>query len=370
LIGLAVLTKYFAISLVPLLLIYTLLSGRRRWVRAAWLLLPVAILGLLDLYMQRQYGVSHLLGSSELLREFHERYVLDAGRKVLTGLAFLGAGAAPALFIAPWLWGRTGRIAVCAGGAAAAAITVVLALSGWQAGVPEISYSWWFWPQYGLWIAAGLHIIAVALAEVWQRRDRDAVFLALWLAGTLFYCIFVNHFVNIRVILPALPAVALLCVRRLRMRSDGGAPALPRAVWLGLAAGLALSLCVAQADIRLANAARTAAERIAPEKRSGRTWFSGHWGFQYYMEARGAKPIDVRNPDIRTGDTVVTPMNASNRLKIRAGSYIDESFEMPVCSWLATMRAECGAGFYSDLWGPLPFVFGPTPPERYEVKVP
>ena len=90
------------------------------------------------------------------------------------------------------------------------------------------------------------------------------------------------------------------------------------------------------------------------------------------MEARGAKPIDLRHPaNVRGGDTIVTPMNASNRIRIGGrGAYIDESFEVPVCSWLTTMRAECGAGFYSDLWGPLPFVFGPTPPEQYEVNVP
>jgi hypothetical protein len=134
---------------------------------------------------------------------------------------------------------------------------------------------------------------------------------------------------------------------------------------------LMLCLCVAYSDMRLANSGRTAAERIAPEKRAGHTWFSGHWGFQYYMEARGAKPIDVRHPEIHRGDTIVTPMNGSNRIQIGGrGAYIDESFEVPVCSWLATMRAECGAGFYSDLWGPLPFVFGPTPSERYEVIVP
>jgi len=154
------------------------------------------------------------------------------------------------------------------------------------------------------------------------------------------------------------------------MRKDLGAPASPRPVWLGLAAGLTLSLCVAYSDIRLANSGRAAAQRIAPEKREGRTWFSGHWGFQYYMEARGAKPIDMRNPDVRRGDTVVTPMNGSNRIQIGGrGAYIDESFEVPVCRWLTTMRAECGAGFYSDLWGPLPFVFGPAPAERYEVSV-
>jgi len=371
LIGFAVLTKYFAISLVPLLLIYTLLSGRKRWVRTVWLLLPVVLLGLLDFYTQRRYGMSHFLGIGEVVKDFHQQYTLNVGRKVLTGLAFLGAGAAPALFIAPWLWRRTGRVALCAGGAVMAAITVVLARSGWQAGVPDTSYSWWFWPQYGLWVAAGLHIIALALADLWKRRDRDALLLGLWLGGTLYFSLFVNPFVNIRTILPALPAVALLCARRLRVLSDLKAPALSRAVWLGLAAGLTLSLCIAVSDIRLADSARTAAERIAPKKRAGHTWFSGHWGFQYYMEALGAKPIDARNLEIRAGDTVVTPMNASNRFKFQPrGSYLVESFDVPVCGWLTTMQAECGAGFYSDLWGPLPFVFGPTPPEHYEVIVP
>jgi 4-amino-4-deoxy-L-arabinose transferase-like glycosyltransferase len=370
LIGLAALTKYFAISLVPLLLVYTLLSGKRRWAWAAWLILPAVLLWLLDLYTSRRYGMSQFIETAGVLKAFHEQHALDIGRKILTGLAFLGAGAAPALFIAPWLWGRLGRMALCAVGACAAAVTVFLAQSGWQPGAPATSYSWWFWPQYVLWIAAGLHILALALSEVWRRRDRDAVFLLLWLGGTLLFGVFVYHFVNIRVILPALPAVALLCAQRLRARREAGEPAPRRAVWLGMAAGLALSLCVAYADVRLANSGRAAAERIAPEKRQGRTWFTGHWGFQYYMEARGARPIDVAKPDIRKGDTVVTPMNASNRIQLgRRGAYIDESFEIPVCRWLTTMRAECGAGFYSDLWGPLPFVFGPTPPEQYEVVV-
>ena len=147
-------------------------------------------------------------------------------------------------------------------------------------------------------------------------------------------------------------------------------PVSSKPLWLGLTAGLVLSLSIAYSDTTLANSARTAAEQIAPENRSGSTWFSGHWGFQYYMEARGAKPVDVTSTNIQAGDTIVTPMSGSNRLKFRASSYLDESFELPVCSWLTTMGAECGAGFYSELWGPLPFVFGPVPPERYEVIVP
>jgi hypothetical protein len=192
----------------------------------------------------------------------------------------------------------------------------------------------------------------------------------LWLGGTFFYFVFIYHLVNIRVILPVLPVVALFCARRLNrvQAEEGRPPARASVVWTVFAASLALSLCVAYADISLANSARMAAERIAPEKRDGRTWFSGHWGFQYYMQARGAKPIDVEHQDFQLGDTVATPLNAANIFLSRPRvASTDQSFELPVCRWVTTMRAERGAGFYADLWGPLPFVFGPVPDERYQV---
>jgi 4-amino-4-deoxy-L-arabinose transferase-like glycosyltransferase len=370
LIGLGVLTKYFAICLVPLLLVYTLLSGRKRWARAVWLMIPLVLAGGYDLYTRHLYGTGLFLQLFGVVTGYHTQHSVDIGRKILSGLAFLGAGAAPALLMAPWIWGRIGKIVLCAGGVGTALLTLALAQSSWQAGEPNTTYSWWFWLQYGLWILAGLHIIALAAAEVWSRRDRNSILLGLWLGGTIFFGIFVYHFVNIRVILPALPAVALLCVQRLRARTEAGSAALPRAVMLAPAVGLVLSLCVAYADNSLANSGRTAAEHLAPEKRDGRTWFSGHWGFQYYMEARGAKPIDANHPDFQLGDTVVTPENASNRILTRPRvATKDETFEVPVCRWLTTMRAECGAGFYADLWGPMPFVFGPVPAERYQVTV-
>lgn len=376
LIGLAALAKYFALSLVPLLLVYTLLSARKRWVRLVWLIVPVVIIGLFELYTQWLYGVGQIRGILGIVKQYHELYTINVGRKFLTGLTFLGAGAAPVLFIAPWLWRRRGRIALCAGGVGVAALTFILAQSGWQAGEPRITYSWWFWPQYGLWLLAGIHIIVLTVAEIWTQRDRDSVLLGLWLGGTLFYCIVVYHLVNIRVILPALPVVMLVCARRLRRlhaESKVRAPALPKDAWFVLAASLVLCLCVAWSDIKLANSAQTAAERIAPEKRVGRTWFQGHWGFQYYMERRSAKPIDSRhlNLGLRLGDAVVTPENSSNRIFTWRPNVatVDESFEVPVCNWLTTMRAECGAGIYADLWGPLPFVFGPVPAEKYEVRV-
>ena len=366
LIGLAALMKYFAASLIPLLFVYTLLSERKR--RLAWLLVPIAILGLFELYTWQLYGAGHFRVIAGLGEEYYADTVVNYGRKFMTALTFLGAGAAPALFLAPWLW--RSRIIVPVIAAAVALVTVILKQGGWQPGDVQISFGWGFWIQYGFWLLAGVHIIALVVAELWRRCDRDAILCGFWLGGTFFYSVFIYHMINIRVILPAIPVAAILCARQLNRGERKRRPAVAAGVWSAFAASLALSLCVAYADISLANSARSAVERIAPEKRSGRTWFSGHWGFQYYMEARGAKSIDVEHQDFQLGDTVVTPLNATNIFMPKPlVTSTDQSFALPVIHWVTTMRAECGAGFHADLWGPLPFVFCPVPDERYQMIV-
>jgi hypothetical protein len=35
--------------------------------------------------------------------------------------------------------------------------------------------------------------------------------------------------------------------------------------------------------------------------------------------------------------------------------------------WVTLMNNSIGAGYYSDDWGPAPYVFGPTRPERYSI---
>jgi hypothetical protein len=39
--------------------------------------------------------------------------------------------------------------------------------------------------------------------------------------------------------------------------------------------------------------------------------------------------------------------------------------ELPNPSGAAVLSWQLGAGFYSSYWRPLPFAFGPVPPERY-----
>jgi hypothetical protein len=124
-----------------------------------------------------------------------------------------------------------------------------------------------------------------------------------------------------------------------------------------------LSIWVAGADARLANLAREAAQSVRGRTSNevGTFWYEGHWGFQYYVEQLGALPVDAQDFQIRAGDLVAVP---ENNLRF-AGFQKEAVLELPNPSGAAVPSGQLGAGFYSSYWGPLPFAFGPAPPERY-----
>ena len=51
--------------------------------------------------------------------------------------------------------------------------------------------------QVVLWAASGLHLLALAGADLWRRRDPDSLLLALWLAGVFVFEAFVNWSTNV-----------------------------------------------------------------------------------------------------------------------------------------------------------------------------
>jgi len=221
--------------------------------------------------------------------------------------------------------------------------------------------------QIILWTASGLGVLALVVADVVQRRDAGAGLLALWVLGTFAFTAFCNWTVNGRSILPMAPAVGILIARRLDKHFPTAQMIWPRGAVIGLAASAALSLFVLHADFLFARAARESARETCSELRveGHLLWFEGHWGFQYYMEAGGARAIDLAHPALKSGDTFVVPANNaglhSSRLDTRTGRTV---FSVPKSSFLATMDKSVGAGFYASIDGPLPFAFGRVPPER------
>ena len=366
LIAACALTKYFGVSLIPLLLVYSLSRKRRLHYTFAYLGVPVLVLTLYQYWTHELYGRG-LLSDAVQYASFHNRgHEPTPLAKALVGLAFAGGCAAPAFFFAPWLWKRRW-------------IFVVLVISGF-AGLSIAGHQGWFdapqatarWPfvsvQMAGLLAGGLSVLGLAGARLSRKIGADRLLLSFWVAGTFFFATFVNWTVNARSILPMIPAAGILIAHQLE--ADGFFVTNRFAVKVGtsLVASGALSLWVAWADTNLANAGRAAANRVRAELGSAATplYFQGHWGFQYYMQKLGANPADVRNSRFRAGDVMVIPENTTNSFGPPPGfTLAGRIMAIELNGSLATMSQPMGAGFYASVWGPLPFAVGTVPPERY-----
>lgn len=132
----------------------------------------------------------------------------------------------------------------------------------------------------------------------------------------------------------------------------------------------AIAAAIVQADAAFAGNSRMAA-RVLHEQLDGRgraLWFQGHWGFQYYMEAYGARALDHRAPQLAAGDFLVTPEQNTNVAAPPAAVFESAgNIEIGPSAWFTTLQMATGAGFYADVWGPLPYAFGPGQPQRFEV---
>jgi len=101
---------------------------------------------------------------------------------------------------------------------------------------------------------------------------------------------------------------------------------------------------------------------------AGNLRFEGPWGFQYYMGQNGSRPIDIRHPGVRPGDSTAIPSNNIQLVDIPATTIASwEEFELDPGGWASTVDSQLGAGFYSSYWGPLPFVIGRARSELYSI---
>ena len=369
LITLCALTKYFGAALIVLLAAYSLARQRRFGSWAWYLLLPILVLTEYQHWTKTVYGLRMITSAAHFSTGMRQTRQSSILAKALVDLSFVGGCALPALTLAPLLWPRKKILVVCI----ASAIVGFLISTGrmflgknlW----PFEFYPHWFLVgiQLTLLIAAGFSVMWLAAADAWKRRDADSLLLMLWVFGTFIFAGFVNWIINVRSVLPLVPAAGILFARRvdtLRVH-----PLRWRAVTLAvaLAAAGGLSLWLTWADTELANSARTAATVIEQRTRNqpGAVWFTGHWGFQYYMESFGAHAVVVDDPPHRTGDYLAVAENS--RLFEMRPAFVTacEVIQIPMNLGITTAQRELGAGFYSADWGPLPFAIGPVPPERY-----
>ncbi|MBI1320490.1 MAG: hypothetical protein GC168_16315 [Candidatus Hydrogenedens sp.] len=377
--------KYFALSLVPLLLVYTLLYDRTRWKQLGWMVLPILAVAAYEIYTASVYGRGLLFDAMLFASSFRESYSQGAFVKTTNGVVFIGACLAPIALAACALLPRKALAAL--GVLAIVLVALALLLPDWAFLVPR-----WQWKkvvsdmglftvmdfpatpgvlghaQWALWLCAGLALLATLARSAKASFEPAYVLLALWAGGTILFGVFINHLVNARVLLPLAAPAAIYVVMAWEGRLARKEP-LP---WMPLAgvaaAGIVLSLLVAQADQAMAQAHKAAPERLTRMTNfTGRNvYFCGHFGFQYYMQELGAEIYHGSKTELHEKDLFILPLNTGwplyppekyvrvlGRIEERAGSRS------------ATQHYYAYAGFYADTTGPLPFAFGIPAPEEY-----
>lgn len=366
--ALCALTKYFGMSLIPLLFAYTIIKKRGKGKELLFLLIPLLILAGYQWWTARLYGRGLLFDAAAYAgaaRGNGGRAPLLSG--FVEGLSFAGGCFLPLLLLLPRIWGKRVLLAF-------AAAVPVLALIFSQLPVPRHPdvLPWGYYLQLGLYVATGFLLLALALRDLRTERDEEALLLFLWIVGTFLFAAVINWTVNGRSILPMAPAVGILLARALGKSAMGGeetAVLRSKAVVVWCVLAFSVSMAVAWSDFVLADTARTAAQVVTRNfKRSGTSFlYQGHWGFQYYMDLLGAEAWDGRK-DYKKPVVMTVPVNNTNTsARIMSQGELMQVLELPTVRYLSTTNPGLRASFYSSLRGPLPFAFGPAMDERYYV---
>jgi 4-amino-4-deoxy-L-arabinose transferase-like glycosyltransferase len=369
-IPLCALTKYFGITLIPLLLLYSLVKERRLGTWALYLLISVAILAWYQWATHALYGRGLLLDAASYATEASSQFGKWSIPKVLVGLAFTGGCVLVVFFFTRLLWSTKAIL----GGAIATVLLTFLISSSKSIGAYSLpadsSTRWTIAIELGLFTICGISLLAVAVLDLVCHKNAESIFLFAWIVGTFIFAAFVNWTTNGRSILPMVPAAGILIIRRIERGGKLRTYASLKQLSVPLVGAAIISLAVTWGDTATADSARRAATLINGRynTKTNNVWFQGHWGFQYYMELAGGRAIDLNKSRFAPNDIVVVPTNNTNLFAMPSEwSKLSTTIEVPSSGWITTMQTQLGAGFYADVWGPLPFAVGDVPPERYNI---
>ncbi len=376
-IALSTLTKYFGISMVPLLLAYTVIKKRGFDIRLFFLTIPVFV-------MLGYQWLTFTLYDTSLLSNAAS-YAIDRGiadspdriiDKTMIGLSFCGGCLAVVLFYSHLLWSR---IFLFIGALLVSSLTGAYILFDSFSANPLIDMT--ADPkivivQFILFVMIGSQIMCLAAADVLKNKDAKSVFLLLWVLGTFFFASHVNWTINARTILPMIPAVGILVARRLNDRYEFHIQGTMWRLIFPLIPGVLITLIVSWGDASFANCQRSIAQNLNSgfKNYQGNLWFQGHWGFQYYMQLYEAKPLDYKNSLIGIGDIIVIPKTNTGQLNLPPDKFtFVKRLECDPFQFAGTMSKDNRACFYSNtntgkkLY--LPFAFGDIEPEEYFIFI-
>ena len=278
--------------------------------------------------------------------------------------AFLVHWVLTMTFAVPWValrWREMVRSRWVVGAAA-----VGIAVAAYVARTKGTNFFWTLVPVAGLGAAA----LADALRDAWARRHVQEIALACWLLIGLVALPYVQ--LPAKYLVASAPAAAIL-VALVASRARGMFPRVALGVTLVL--GASLGVAIIRADAALSGMSKWAVEKlIAPRVAAGENvWFVGHWGFQWYAENAGARPVSLSTQFPAAGDTVVVSAGSSPSDKILKRIRSDFPDAVPVDRLTDTsrggrvMNVRRRTGFFSNGHGALPWTWSRAPLDEFTV---
>lgn len=210
-----------------------------------------------------------------------------------------------------------------------------------------------------------------------EQRDKYAqtAFLLLWLTGVLFYEIVLLPYSSVRYMLPAFPVLILLFIRLAEDRYGATRAFLTRVLLVAVMTTAATGLLVAAADYDLASANRWFAWSKAPgyieraDSTGNNVWFVGEFGYRYYMEQLGLRELP-KDTLVQEGDLIIQspladprPFSEVMEDRVELIETIGYGGHLP----LRVTNFNAEAGFYGHFWGLLPFSLALGNVEEYLV---
>lgn len=313
--GLAMETKYTGFLAPAVIVLYAALFRRKAGVarRGAWLA-PVAVLLAVGLFVAWESLIALSQGESHFLCNLRQNddSLRSKANLALPLMLILGALGPPVVLLS-WTAIGVSRLVVTSAGA-------VVALGFGLMAVLPVPLHAKVTPGDVVLGAFGIVTLATAAVVIgfllFGRRPRQMAmfaamdwFLVLWLGGEVLGCFALTPFSAARRVMGVV-IVGTLLAARLATRTCRGASRqrLLRGV---AAAGVGFGLLFYALDLHGAFAEKQAVERAAALIRrhapDATVWYVGHWGFQFYAERAGMKPVIPEQSLLQEGDWLVMP---------------------------------------------------------------
>ena len=357
----AVLTKYTALVLLPILAVAAVLLRRPRQLRVLSIpLLALVCWSLLNLW---DYGGIHVLErpsqGSAIVRSLVR----------FPGLILCLGSVAPLTLLIMWR-GAGSRRVFLGYGALCVGIGLLTALAPRNAAIrhdysPQLAVLSGVFVANGLWVLGGAVLV---VAREWPARwtPLDGILL-MWIVGLLLFLSAYSPDAAVRHVLLIIPPLLLIVgksfdLSRFRWRGWGT---------VAVSSGLALLLAVsdwAYADVYRTQA-RLIREQLGPQST---IWYTGHWGWQWYARQEHMVQYQTGISVLGAGDFLVEPLLVDKQdidARDQARLTLNRRIVVDSTPWTAirTMSMLPWGGFYTSTMTTPPWRFSNQPLEEFDI---